>query len=49
MINKYENLKIFLLVLIFTMPAFLFAQTPQYKIEGSIKIGGEADWDYLSV
>jgi DNA-binding beta-propeller fold protein YncE len=39
----------FLLIVLIFQSAHLFAQTSGYKIVDSIKIGGETDWDYLSI
>lgn len=44
----FFNLYIFILFFVF-QSTYSFAQTSGYKIIDSIKIGGEADWDYLSV
>jgi len=35
--------------LLFIQPSYLFSQSSGYRIIDKIKIGGEADWDYLSI
>lgn len=46
----YKSLSYFsLILLVLIYPSYMFSQTSGYKILGSIKIGGTADWDYLSV
>ncbi len=47
--NLIRNIVYFILVIILLPPAELSAQSSGYKILGTIDIGGEGGWDYLSI
>ncbi len=47
--KKFLFINFIVLISFFIQPPNLFPQTSGYKILDNIKIGGAADWDYLSV
>jgi DNA-binding beta-propeller fold protein YncE len=47
--NLIRNIVYFILMIILLLPAELSAQSSGYRILGTIDIGGEGWWDYLSI
>lgn len=47
--NLIRNIVYFILMIILFLPVELSAQSSGYKILGTIDIGGEGGWDYLSI